>query len=169
MLATLANLAQVVGALAVLAAFIFGLIQIRQYQEQRRDAVAVELMRAMQDTEFTNSFRLLTPLPVDLSAADLRSRGESYERAALVMGTKFETLGFLVFRGTMPLALLEELVGGVCVHIWVRLRPWVFAIREEQGQPLFLEWFQWLAERLQARGRPKATPAFVRYASWTPT
>ncbi len=63
MLQTLANLAQVIGVFAVLAAIGFGVAQIRQYRQQRRDAVAVELMRSIQDTEFTRSLRLMLTLP----------------------------------------------------------------------------------------------------------
>jgi hypothetical protein len=168
MLEWLANVAQVLGAAAVVAAFVFGVAQIRQFRQQRRDAAAVELMRVMQDVEFTRSLRLLLTLPAATSAEELRARGEAYEVAALAMGTKYETLGYLVFRGSMPIELVEELVGGVGVHLWERLRPWALALREEQKQPLFLEWFQWLAEQLEARGRPRAVPAFERHRVWQP-
>ena len=166
MLDTLANLAQVLGAVAVVAAITFGLAQMRQFQQQRRDALAVELMRAVQDAEFTRSLRLLMTLPVDASVDDFRARGEPFEAAAWALMAKYETLGYLVFRGIMPLDLVEELVGGLGVNLWLRLRPWALAMREEQGQPLLFEWFQWLAERLEARDRPRAIPAFVRHRDW---
>jgi hypothetical protein len=167
MLDTLANLAQVLGAIAVLAAIIFGLAQIRQFRQQRRDALAVELMRSIQDAEFTRSLRLLLSLPPQISASEIRSRGPDLEDAAWALCAKYETLGYLVYRGIMPIDLVEELVGGVGVHLWTRLRPWAEFVREEQGQPLLLEWFQWLAERLQDRDRPQAIPAYVRLRSWT--
>ena len=90
------------------------------------------------------------------------------EDAAWALCAKYETLGYLVYRGIMPIELVEELVGGVGVHLWNRLRPWAESIRAEQGQPLLLEWFQWLAERLQERNRPQATPAYIRLQSWKP-
>jgi hypothetical protein len=167
MLDTLANLAQVLGALAVLAAFVFGLAQIRQFRQQRRDALAVELMRSIQDSEFTRSLRVLLTLPTQASADEVRGRGPDFEDAAWALCSKYETLGYLVYRGIMPIELVEELVGGVGVHLWTRLRPWAESVREEQGQPLLLEWFQWLAERLQERDRPNAVPAYIRLQSWT--
>lgn len=167
MLQTFANIAQVIGVLAVIAAFAVGMVQIRQYREQRRDAVAVELMRSIQDAEFTRSLRLMLSLPAELSADEVRVRGEPYESAALALGAKFATLGYLVYRGIMPIELVEELVGGVAVHLWRRLYPWVIALREQQGQPLLLEWFQWLAERMMGRGRTEAIPAYVRHREWT--
>ena len=166
MLETFANVAQVLGGAAVVAAFVFGVAQMRQFRQQRHDAAAVELMRAMQDTEFTHSLRLLIGLPPAASARELRARGESYEAAALAIGTKFETLGYLVFRGTMPIELVEALVGGTAVDLWARLRLWSNAVREEQNLPLFLEWFQWLAEQMETRGRPRAVPAFTLHRGW---
>lgn len=168
MLDTLANLAQVLGAIAVVAAIAFGLAQIRQFRQQRRDALAVELMRSIQDAEFTRSLRILLTVPIQTSAEEFRARGTSVEDAAWSLCAKYETLGYLVYRGIMPIALVEELVGGVGIHLWSRLRPWAEAIREEQGQPLLLEWFQWLAERLEERHRQHAIPAYTRLRSWKP-
>ena len=168
MLETLANLAQVLGALAVAAAIAFGLAQIRQFRQQRRDILSVELMRSIQDTEFTRSLRVLLEIPIGSSAADIRALGPGAEDAAWSLSAKYETLGYLVYRGIMPFELVEELVGGVGVHLWERLYPWAAAVREEQGQPLLLEWFQWLAERLRERDRPQAVPAYHRLRDWRP-
>ncbi len=62
-LQTLANVAQILGAVAVVAAIVFGFVQIRQFRVQRRDAAAAELVRSFQDASFTQSFRLITALP----------------------------------------------------------------------------------------------------------
>jgi hypothetical protein len=166
MLETLANVAQVLGAIAVLAAIAFGLAQIRQFRQQRRDVLAVELMRSIQDAEFTRSLRILLTLPIDASVDEFRSRGESFEDAVWALASKYETLGYLVYRGIMPIELVEELVGGIGVNLWTRIAPWANALRAEQQQPLLLEWFQWLVERLQERHRPEAVPAFIRCQNW---
>jgi hypothetical protein len=166
-LQTLASLAQVIGVAAVIAAIGFGMVQIRQYRQQRRDAVAVELMRSIQDTEFTRSFRILLTLPEGCTAADIKARGPAVEDAAIALIAKYETLGYLVFRGIMPIELVEELVGGVGVHFWNLLKPWALELRQERNQPLMFEWYQWLAELLERRGRPSQQPAFERYNDWS--
>lgn len=169
MLETLADIAQLVGAIAVAAAIGFGVVQIRQFRQQRRDALAVELMRSIQDSEFTRSLRVLLTLPAETSVEEFRSRGESFEEAAWAIATKYETLGYLVYHGIMPIALVEEMVGGIGVNLWLRIKPWALALREEQQQPLLLEWFQWLAERLEDRKRPQAVPAYIRHRAWIPS
>jgi hypothetical protein len=166
MLETLANVAQVLGVVAVITAIAFGVAQIRQFRQQRQDALAVELMRSIQDAEFTRSLRLLLELPVNATARDVNARGEVFADALWALAAKYETLGYLVYRGIMPLALVEELVGGVGVRLWQRIRPWVLEMREAQQQPLLLEWYQWLADQLEERKRAEAVPAYVAHRYW---
>lgn len=125
-------------------------------------------MRSFQDGEFTRAFRLIYALPDGARAADLRAMGAEYEDAALAIGTRFETVGLLVFRENIPFHIVEDLVGGVAVALWRKLQPWVVEVRSEQKQKMFLEWFQWLAERMAERGRTAQTPAYERYRDWRP-
>ena len=134
------------------------LADVRQFRQQRQDALAVELMKSIQDAEFTGSLRILVEVPHNTSAAEFRSLGPTVEEAAWALGAKYETFGYLVYRGIMPIDMVEELVGGVGVHLWYRIKPWITALREQQGQPLIHEWWQWLAERLEERGRPTERP-----------
>ena len=81
MLQTLANLAQILGAVAVIAGIAFGFTQVRQFRQQRQDALAVELMKSIQDTKFTRSPRILMEVPDSTSAArrqQLAVRRNSY-------------------------------------------------------------------------------------------
>lgn len=64
--------------------------------------------------------------------------------------------------------LVEDLIGGVTIDFWRKLRPWVEDLRAANRQPLLLEWFQWLAERLAERGRSDAVPVYERCRDWTP-
>lgn len=167
-LSVLSQIAQILGGITVVVAVVFGIAQLRQFQQQRRDAAAVELMRSLQDREFTRAFRLIYALPDGLGAEGLRARGSEYEDAAYALSARFETMGLLVFRGNIPFVLVEELVGGAVVSLWHRLRPWVEDLRSEQEHRLLWEWFQWLAERLADRGRPGQTPAYEKYRDWSP-
>lgn len=167
-LMALSQLAQILGGTAVVIALVFGMVQIHQFRRQRHDVAAIELMRSLQDHEFTHSFRLIYPLPEDMPADDFRELGSEYEEAALALGARFESMGLLVYRESLPLHLVEEIIGGAVVLLWRRLRPWVEFHRQEQGHPLLFEWFQWLAERLDERGRPTQAPAYLRYRDWKP-
>ena len=165
---SLALIAQILGGVAVVFAVVFGVAQLRHLQQQRHDASALELMRSFQDSEFTRAFRLIYALPDGTRAAELRAMGPEYEDAALAIGTRFETVGLLVFRGNIPFRIVEDLVGGVAVALWRKLQPWVVDVRVEQNQKMFLEWFQWLAERMAERGRTEQVPAYERHRDWKP-
>ena len=162
------QIAQILGGITVVAGVIFGFLQFRQYQHQRRDAAALELMRSFHDSEFTNAMRLLYALPDALPASEFRALGSGHEDAALIVGTRFETMGLLGFREDIPFDLLEDLIGGVCIALWKKIRLWAEGVRLEQNQRMFLEWFQWLAERLEERGRTDKTPAYERCSTWRP-
>jgi hypothetical protein len=167
-LTLLSQIAQVLRGISVVAAVVFGVVQVRHFGRQRRDAAAVELMRSLQDKEFTRAFRLIYALPEGIRARELRARGEEYEDAAFGISARFETLGLLVFRGSIPFHLVEDLVGGAVVGLWRRFRPWMEDVREEQAHRQLWEWFQWMAERLEERGRTEQAPAYERFRDWSP-
>jgi hypothetical protein len=165
-LTTLSQLAQVFGALAVVIAIVLGLTQVRQFQQQRLDAAALELMRSLQDREFTHAFRLIYAIPGSIDQSALRALGPEHEDAAISLGSRLEATGLLVFRGSIPIDLVEQMLGGTTVLLWRQLRPWAEQLRAEKNHPLLFEWFQWLAERIDGRGRLDQVPAYHRYKDW---
>ena len=160
--------AEILGSLAVLGAIIFGYIQVRQFRTQRRDLAAIELVRSFQDERFTHGYKIISDLPEDLSADQLRAMGGEYEEVALGIAMKYETVGLLVHRGIIPLEIVEDLVGGAGALIWNRLRLWIYALREERGHQTLLEWFEWLAIQLEKQRGDNDVPAYERYRDWTP-
>ena len=142
--------------------------QLRQLREQRRDSAAIELMRSLQDGEFIRAFRVLMSLPVGVDAEEFRSRGTEYVDAAYVMALRLEMLGVLVHRGAIAFDVTEDLAGGGIVSMWLRLKDFARETRVEQHYPMYLEWFQWLAEQYEKRDRLHQSPAHERYREWTP-
>jgi hypothetical protein len=165
-LQTLSIIVDIFSSIAVLAAIIFGLIQIKQFRQQRRDVAAIELVRSVQDSEFTNAFRLIHSLPENISAVDFEEKGSEYIEAADILGMKYETIGLLVYKGVVPISTAEELIGGIAITLWKRLYPWVESVRKDQSQDLFLEWFQWFVDRLEDRKRGDQEPAHIRFEEW---
>ena len=168
-LATLANLAEILGAFTIVVGVVFAVVQIREYRTQRREAVAVELIRSFHDPQLAHSVNLIRELPDGVSAEELRSRGPEYEKAAVMVSTTYETIAFLVFREMTSFSMVRELTGGLAVVMWRKLARWTDAVRQAQAQPSWAEWFQWLAEQLTREGEQKeSNPAYVRFAEWRP-
>ena len=58
----LANLAEIFGVVLVVAGVVFGLLEVRNYREQRQEVAAMEIMRTFQSPEFTRALRLIMDL-----------------------------------------------------------------------------------------------------------
>jgi hypothetical protein len=166
-LTTLANIAEISGALTIFAGVIFAVIQIRDFRAQRREAVAVELIRSFQNPDLAHAVNLIRELPDGVSAEELRSKGAEYQQAAVMISTTYETIALLVFRNMASFSMVRDLTGGLIVVMWRKLAPWMESIRAEQAQPSWAEWFQWLADQLALESDQKeANPAYRRFADW---
>ena len=166
-LITVVQIAQILGALAVACGVIFGVIQIRIIERQRREQAAVTLVHSFQSADFNRALRLVWSLPPGTSAAELRNERPEVEEAALFIGTTLETIGVLVHRRVVPLNLVDDLMGDAIVAFWPRLQDWIKALRKEQERESVFEWFQWLVERLSQHERRRNVGAHMKYVEWT--
>ena len=165
-LTTIANLARIIGSIAVISGITFGIIQIRQYQQQRRDIAAVQLVNSFQNPDFNKSLRRIWSLPDDTSAKEIRELGDDWEEAAFQVGMTLETMGVLVYRRIVPLSILDELMGDAILILWKKLLPWIEHLRTEQQRDSAYEWFQWLADRLAEIDRTTESGAYKIYRNW---
>jgi hypothetical protein len=152
----------------ILGTALIGFDQLRQARTQRRDAAAVELVRSLQDDAFLEAYRVIFGAEEEARLSGPDQTTANYNKAAIVLGFRFEMLGVLVFRGTIPFDIAEDLVGGFVLLAWRRLKTTTLGTRTALGWPMFLEWFQWLAEQLEKRQRLEQTPAHLRAADWRP-
>jgi hypothetical protein len=148
------------------AAVAFGLLQVRQFRVQRRDAAGAELVRSFQDTQFIQVYQVLSAVPAEATAEEFRAAGPAAEAAALTLGMRYELIGLLVFREIMPLSLVAQSTGSVAIQFWGKMHAWILEKRDAEGQPHLLEWFQWLIDQLEKRGRRAEPPAFACYRDW---
>ena len=167
-LVTIANIARIVSSVVVISGIIFGIIQIRQYQQQRQDVAAVQLVNSFQSPDFNKSLRKVWSLPDAASWQELQELGNEWEAAAFQVGMTLETMGVLVYRRIVPLAILDELMGDAVMVLWRKLQPWVEHLRIEQKRDSAYEWFQWLAERLAEKERRTEIGAYWKYRNWKP-
>lgn len=164
-LQTAVDIAQLAGTVTIIGGTVFGLMQLREFRIQRRDAVAGDLMRAFMSAEFAGAMATIMNLPDGMTAEELRGKGHDVEKAATLICTTFETIGVLVHEEVTPFPLVMELTGGTLVVLWHKLEPWVVQLRNEQSNPCDSEWFQWLAEQCERPGATKI-PAYVKYSGW---
>jgi hypothetical protein len=166
-LSTLADLAEILGAIVVIGGVAFAAIQIHQFRRQRLEVASIELVRSFQSPEFTKAHTFVLALPDGTSAEELRQRSGDAEALAMVVSTTFESVGVMVYRRILPIAIVEELMGGTVVSFWGKLEAWIKALREEQNRSDTHEWFQWLAEQLARRATSGSSqPAYLQHRNW---
>ena len=166
-LADWANIAEILGVLAIIFGIAFGAIQVQQHRRQVRTTAIMELAKSFEDREFTEAYRLIADLPDDVTGEQLGALGDDYVSAALRVGFKFETIGLLIHKGVVPMDARRDLAGGAAVLIWKKLRRWIEDSGVGQDHDLLFEWFQWLAERLEELGESTRFPAYKAYEDWS--
>lgn len=166
-LTTWASIAEIIGAGSIVTGLIVGWIQIRHLRRQQRDAVAINLAQTFYSPDLSRALALIQGLPDGISLAELRKLGDEHMAAAILICTSFETMGLLVYKRIAPLDLVLDLVGGIVSVMCVKLRRWNEDIREEQNQPSFAEWFEWLGDQA-LKAKTESDPAHIKFRNWTP-
>ena len=166
---TLANLAEIVAVTIVIVGFAFAIIQLLHFRRERQDRAAIELARSFETPEFAHALRMILSLPAGTRADQLRARGDDYEDAAMLVSLTLESVGIMVHRRIVSFDMVWELMGGVVLSAWDRLRDWAFAIRRDESQDKFDEWIQWLAAQMDRYSAQTGDePAYRAYDDWRP-
>ena len=166
---TAANLAEVLGALIVLGGVAFAILQLQQFRVQRRAQATLEVVRLFQTAEFVRALRIVLNMPKDMTIGQCNNCPTDFEDAAMLVSLTLESVGLMMHRRMVSQDVIWELMGGVTLEAWQRLRTWSIAIRQRSGRQKFNEWAQWLAERLEQHSRQCCTePAYEKYADWKP-
>jgi len=166
-LSTWGNIAEIIGAGSIVTGLIVGWVQIRHLRNQQRDAVAINLAQTFYSRDLAHAIAILQSLPDGITLAQMRERGEAYEQAAITVCTSFETMGLLVYKRIAPLDLVLDLAGGIVSNMSMKLRQWNEDIREEQQQPSWAEWFDWLGDQALKK-KSAADPAYIKHRNWKP-
>jgi len=134
---------------------------------KRRDQAAVTLIQTTQSEGWTRAFELIGRLPQDVQVVDIDKAGAEVARAVIEFGVRLENVGYLVFRHNVDIETVDDLIGGVTMMFWSRVKDWSFRERKRTGNPKFLEWCEWLANRIARRREQLGhKPAEELYADW---
>lgn len=168
-LQTLANIAEIVGALLVITGVFFGLMEVRHYRQQRQEAASMEIMRAFQSHDFTRSLRLVMDYEQQCQRCGEETIPQELQDAAMLVSTTLEAVGLMVFQRIVPFRLIQQLMGGTIQASWRVLQPHTEWLREKLSRPSVHEWFQWLSERLDEHPEYQdEIGAYSKYGDWKP-
>ena len=168
-LQTLANIAEIVGALLVITGVFFGLMEVRHYRQQRQETASMEIMRSFQSLDFNRALKLVMDYEQECQRCREDSIPQELEDAAMVVSTTMEAIGLMVYQRIVPFRLIQQLMGGTIQASWQVIRPHTVWLREKLRRPSIHEWFQWLAERLDEYPELwDEEGAYSKYTEWKP-
>src|SRR5205807_9660140 len=134
----ISTIANSVNAIAVTAGVIFAAVQITQYRQRRHRDAMLELVRSFQSPAFTRALRRVLSLPDGADAVKIREvLGPDGEDAVYLVSLTWESLGVLVFRRDVTLALVDDFFSGPLVISWQPLKvyseEWLRTLYRDTG------------------------------------
>ena len=164
-----ANIAELVGGIVVLGGLAFAIVQLAQLRRQRRDLAAIELARSFTNPAFARALQQVLELQPGMTTDELRQLDDETWDAMMLLSLTFESVGIMVHRRIVSIDIVWDLMGGVVLLAWERLRPWAMYQRERSGREKFDEWVQWLDAVLVEYGETQQPePAFRSHKNWHP-
>jgi hypothetical protein len=165
----LSVLVQIISTVAMTLGIVFGILNLRNFQIMRKREAAILMLNSFQTMEFVRGLIYIFDLPDQAAAEDIENLPEDkFMTIYLVLGT-WERLGILVYRNEIPIELVDDAFSGPILQSWIKLGKFVEGFRVRVRRDTGFEWFQWLAERMQARERQGlAVPAYLAHKDWRP-
>jgi hypothetical protein len=81
-----------------------------------------------------------------------------------------EGMGALIYEEELSLGLVEDLFSGIIVTTWLKICRFIEEERGALDRETWVEWLQWLAERIMEReGAEAAIPAYIEHRDWKPS
>jgi len=94
---------------------------------------------------WTRALNLLVKIPQNATIEQIDALGPEISRAIEEVGIRLETIGYMVYCRIVTLDMVDDLIGGVVVFWWDRIRPFAQRDREKTANAKSYEWVQWLA------------------------
>ena len=164
------NILQIIEILAVGTGVVFALYQLRQYHRRRERDATMVLLNSLQTPEFSHGMGLLFELPEGLNKEELQNYVGDNMQFLYVLFAAFESIGILVYRNEMNLALVHDFFSGPVKLCWRKCGTYFKELRQETNQETIGEWVQWLADRLSDLERQGVLPpAHIAFKDWTPS
>lgn len=151
-LGTLADVAEIVGGISVVAGLLYALWEIRRFRAEQRRESGLALWQEIGTSEHWNrALRRVWRLPED---ADPEIIEEDPDRAAAVnqVATTLNIHGILVYEGLAPFDLHARAQAGLHLGVWRRIRRWVAVVEETSDNPQMFVWLRWWIRELAERG-----------------
>lgn len=147
-------------ALGLIAAIVFGIVEVQTSRRERREHLTLEQLRTFESREFAELLQFVETHTLPSSRAELRALPVNEQIMFTQMSQQMEDLGILVAEKMIDLDLVDKTLGSFVSTTWQKFKPMAVNSRREDKEPFFNEYFQWLAETIDERMRANPRKPF---------
>lgn len=148
LIGTIANISL---ALSLVVGLVFGITQARIAARDRRERLTLEALRTFESREFAELIHYIDTHELPRSVAELRALPVGEQVMFIQFSQQMEDLGIAVAEKMIDLDLVDKTLGSFVSSTWEKYCAFVFKYRSENNEPFQNEYFQWLAETINAR------------------
>ncbi len=164
------TIANVATAITVITGGVFGWFEVRHLRREREERAAFELLHAMLTSEWLRSAVLVDSVPDNVDPLILENDARLLD-AAHSIALILEAVGYAVYARIIPLAMVDDMMGGIVRVTWRKMERYIAHDRARSGSQKGWEWFQWLYEQMEKHHRSKTSlrmGAFEAHRDWRP-
>lgn len=157
---------QLAAQIALVIGASFAGYQLLLHRRERNEQRALDVLTRLQGPAFQRAYTQVWDLPLGATPETVRAGGREMEDAVETIALTFESLGVMVFHRIVPLAVVDNVIGGFLRESWRRVELYVKWKRGHLEAPRWAEWYEWLADRVQVGRRRRSTGAYDAYREW---
>ena len=149
-------------ALSFLVALVFGIFQVCEVARDRRERRTMEALRNFQSREFAELNGRITYQKTPSSLKEFEQLPLNEQAKFIQFSEEMESLGILVADRLIEIDLVDKTLGSFVTTSWQKYQIIFDEIREKHSDPFLGEYFQWLAEQIDARMRTNPRQPFFQ-------
>ncbi|MFI5202077.1 MAG: hypothetical protein ACHQNE_06795 [Candidatus Kapaibacterium sp.] len=148
---TIGIIANIALALSVVIALIFGIVQVKAAERDRRERLTLETLRNFSNHEFAEIIYVTTRTEMPKTREEFLAMTREDQIMLIQAGQEMESIGMLVYERYIDLDLIDKTIGSLVSTMWEKYKPMFEDMRIKNPDPYLGEYFQWLAERVADR------------------
>lgn len=150
---TITLIANIALALSAIIALVFGIVQVKTATRDRQERLTLEALRNFNTREFSELMNYVTAHDIPPSHEDWQKLPANQGIMVTQFAQEMESLGILVAEQLINIDLVDKTIGSLVSIAWEKYKTMIQDSREKRRDPFLCEYFQWLAEQIDARLR----------------
>ncbi|WP_259067022.1 hypothetical protein HDF24_20355 [Mucilaginibacter sp. X4EP1] len=138
-------------ALTFIVGLVFGVIQIKNTNRDRKERFTIETLKNFQTHQFAEMIFRINNYSIPSTLEEWRKIPDRDQIMFLQFTQEMESLGILVAEKFINIELVDKTLGSFVTASWEKLAAVIEDMREKLPDPFLSEYFQSLAESLRER------------------